>query len=81
MSTGGVYRPLLLFLVLRETRVHPTSSSALGLLGGPRLAVVAAGINLKHETSVWFEITNLVIPGLNDTDKTAAMWRQPFVSE
>jgi pyruvate formate lyase activating enzyme len=34
--------------------------------GGP---VVAAGINLKHETSVWFEITNLVIPGLNDTDQ------------
>jgi pyruvate formate lyase activating enzyme len=23
---------------------------------------------LKHETSVWFEITNLVIPGLNDSD-------------
>jgi pyruvate formate lyase activating enzyme len=24
---------------------------------------------LKHETSVWFEITNLVIPGLNDSDQ------------
>jgi pyruvate formate lyase activating enzyme len=23
---------------------------------------------LKHETQVWFEITNLVIPGLNDSD-------------
>ena len=23
---------------------------------------------LKHQTSVWFEITNLVIPGLNDSD-------------
>jgi pyruvate formate lyase activating enzyme len=23
---------------------------------------------LKHETSVWFEITNLLIPGLNDSD-------------
>jgi pyruvate formate lyase activating enzyme len=23
---------------------------------------------LKHETDVWFEITNLVIPGLNDSD-------------
>ena len=23
---------------------------------------------LKHETNVWFEITNLLIPGLNDTD-------------
>jgi pyruvate formate lyase activating enzyme len=26
-------------------------------------------VYLKHETSVWFEITNLVIPGLNDTDE------------
>jgi pyruvate formate lyase activating enzyme len=25
-------------------------------------------VYLKHETSVWFEITNLVIPGLNDGD-------------
>ena len=25
-------------------------------------------VYLKHETSVWLEITNLVIPGLNDTD-------------
>jgi pyruvate formate lyase activating enzyme len=24
---------------------------------------------LKHETDVWFEITNLMIPGLNDSDK------------
>jgi pyruvate formate lyase activating enzyme len=24
---------------------------------------------LQHETSVWFEITNLVIPGLNDSDE------------
>jgi pyruvate formate lyase activating enzyme len=24
---------------------------------------------LKHETDVWFEITNLVIPGLNDSDE------------
>ena len=24
---------------------------------------------LKHETDVWFEITNLVIPGLNDSDQ------------
>jgi pyruvate formate lyase activating enzyme len=24
---------------------------------------------LEHETSVWFEITNLVIPGLNDSDE------------
>ena len=25
-------------------------------------------VYLKHETNVWFEITNLVIPGLNDSD-------------
>lgn len=25
--------------------------------------------HLKHETNVWFEITNLVIPGLNDSDR------------
>jgi pyruvate formate lyase activating enzyme len=24
---------------------------------------------LKHETSVWFEITNLLIPGVNDSDR------------
>jgi pyruvate formate lyase activating enzyme len=24
---------------------------------------------LKHETTVWFEITNLLIPGLNDSDE------------
>ena len=23
---------------------------------------------LKHETGVWLEITNLLIPGLNDSD-------------
>jgi len=26
-------------------------------------------VYLRHETSVWFEITNLVIPGLNDSDE------------
>ena len=25
-------------------------------------------VYLKHETSIWFEITNLIIPGLNDSD-------------
>jgi pyruvate formate lyase activating enzyme len=31
---------------------------------------------LKHETDVWFEITNLVIPGLNDgDDELGAMTR------
>jgi len=31
---------------------------------------------LKHETNVWFEITNLMIPGLNDTPaETDAMTR------
>src|SRR6185436_17639333 len=32
---------------------------------------------LKHETSVWFEITTLLIPGLNDSDaelERAAAW-------
>ncbi len=26
-------------------------------------------VYLKHETSVWFEITNLLIPGVNDSDQ------------
>jgi len=26
-------------------------------------------VYLKHETRVWFEITNLIIPGLNDSDR------------
>lgn len=26
-------------------------------------------VYLKHETEVWFEITNLLIPGVNDTDE------------
>ncbi|HEX9124658.1 MAG TPA: AmmeMemoRadiSam system radical SAM enzyme [Actinomycetota bacterium] len=34
-----------------------------------RLAPVLETLEyLKHETSVWFEITNLVIPGANDSD-------------
>jgi pyruvate formate lyase activating enzyme len=33
-------------------------------------------VYLKHETNVWFEITNLVIPGLNDSeDEFDAMTR------
>jgi pyruvate formate lyase activating enzyme len=36
--------------------------------GGDLAAVLDTLIYLKHETSVWFEITNLLIPGLNDSD-------------
>lgn len=36
---------------------------------GGSLAVVLETLQyLRHETSVWFEITNLLIPGLNDGD-------------
>lgn len=30
--------------------------------------VLATLLYLKHQTSVWLEITNLLIPGLNDSD-------------
>lgn len=30
--------------------------------------VLDALVYLKHETDVWFEITNLLIPDLNDSD-------------
>jgi AmmeMemoRadiSam system radical SAM enzyme len=36
--------------------------------GGDVAAVLDTLIYLKHETSVWFEITNLLIPGLNDSN-------------
>jgi pyruvate formate lyase activating enzyme len=44
---------------------------------GGRLAPVLETIEyLKHETGVWFEITNLMIPGLNDApQETDAMTR------
>ncbi len=32
-------------------------------------AVLETLVYLKHETSVWFEITNLIIPGENDSDE------------
>jgi len=60
MSTGGVHRPLLLLGSSGNPRVSPTSRSALGWSAGHGWPVVA-GIKLKHETSVWFEITNPVI--------------------
>ena len=43
MSTGGAHRPLLCFSFFGKPRVSPTSSSTLGLVGGPRLPVVAGG--------------------------------------
>jgi pyruvate formate lyase activating enzyme len=36
---------------------------------------------LKHETNVWFEITNLVIPGWNDSDKEFEEMTQWVVTE
>ncbi len=36
---------------------------------------------LKHETDVWFEITNLVIPGENDSDKEFDQMSEWIVSE
>ena len=36
--------------------------------GGHLAAVLETLVYLKHETSVWFEITNLLIPGVNDSD-------------
>jgi pyruvate formate lyase activating enzyme len=39
------------------------------ICGGHLQPVLETLAYLKHETSVWFEITNLVIPGENDSDK------------
>ncbi len=36
---------------------------------------------LKHETEVWFEITNLIIPGWNDTDAELEAMTQWVVTE
>ncbi len=36
--------------------------------GGELGAVLDTLLYLRHETSVWFEITTLLIPGLNDSD-------------
>ncbi len=36
--------------------------------GGHLDAVLDTLVYLKNETSVWFEITNLIIPGMNDSD-------------
>ena len=38
------------------------------IAGGEIQAVMDTLLYLKHETDVWFEITNLVIPGENDSD-------------
>jgi pyruvate formate lyase activating enzyme len=37
--------------------------------GGHLDAVLETLVYLKNETSVWFEITNLLIPGMNDSDQ------------
>ncbi|MEW5795308.1 MAG: AmmeMemoRadiSam system radical SAM enzyme [Candidatus Zixiibacteriota bacterium] len=39
------------------------------LSGGHLQPVLDTLVYLKHETNVWFELTNLVIPGENDTDE------------
>lgn len=39
------------------------------LTGGHLQPVLDTLVYLKHETSVWFEITTLLIPGKNDSDK------------
>jgi pyruvate formate lyase activating enzyme len=40
-------------------------------VSGGRLGPVLDTLRyLRHETNVWFEITNLVIPGYNDSDET-----------
>lgn len=38
------------------------------LCAGELQPVLDTLLYLKHETNVWFEITNLIIPGWNDTD-------------
>ncbi len=40
------------------------------LCAGQLQPVLDTLIYLKHETNVWFEITNLIIPGHNDSDET-----------
>ncbi|HKK16621.1 MAG TPA: AmmeMemoRadiSam system radical SAM enzyme [Gammaproteobacteria bacterium] len=39
------------------------------ITGSHLQAVLDTLVYLKHETSVWFEITNLIIPGENDSDE------------
>jgi pyruvate formate lyase activating enzyme len=39
------------------------------ICGGHLQPVLDTLMYLKHETNVWFEITNLLIPGENDTDR------------
>jgi len=49
---------------------------------GSHLATVLETLSyLKHETDVWFEITNLVIPGENDSDKEFNQMTEWIVSE
>jgi pyruvate formate lyase activating enzyme len=49
--------------------------------GGELHAVLETLAYLKHETSVWFEITNLLIPGANDSDHEIDAMTRWIVSE
>lgn len=49
--------------------------------GSHLASVLETLIYLKHETDVWFEITNLVIPGENDSDKEFDQMTQWIYSE
>jgi pyruvate formate lyase activating enzyme len=46
-----------------------TESFYQNVCGGELQPVLDTLIYLRRETSVWFEITNLLIPGLNDSDQ------------
>jgi pyruvate formate lyase activating enzyme len=49
---------------------------------GSHLAPVLETLSyLKHETDVWFEITNLLIPGENDSDKEINQMTEWILSE
>lgn len=50
--------------------------------GGGRLAPVLDTLRyLRHETGVWFEITTLLIPGLNDSDEELDRMTRWIVAE
>ena len=49
---------------------------------GSHLAVVLETLSyLKHETDVWFEVTNLIIPGENDSEKEINQMTEWIVDE
>ncbi|UCG24562.1 MAG: AmmeMemoRadiSam system radical SAM enzyme, partial [Chloroflexota bacterium] len=51
------------------------------LCAGDLQPVLDTLLYLKHETDVWFEITNLVIPGANDSDEELDAMTQWVVEE